>query len=131
MRCEKPVAFINDRGNMHVLMGVDAAHDGTRLIFLTVHFQYLLARPLFDGFADRVRGQDSHETKRSGPSRVTGIGEAKPHRKAFPDDRQVQGKTRLVDLCLGQIAPGRPTAPAYQTVHRCKSQTVPELALIF
>ncbi len=78
-----------------------------------------------------MRGQDSHETNRSGPSRVTGIGEAKPPRKAFPGDRQVQGKTRLVDLCLGQIAPGRPTAPAYQTVYRFYGQTVLELALIF
>ena len=34
---------------------------------------------------------------RSGPSRVTGISQAKPHRKAFPGGRQVQGKTRLVD----------------------------------
>ena len=53
-----------------------------------------------------MRGQDSHETMKSGPSRVTGIGEAKPHRKAFPGGRQVQGKTRLVDRSAGQAAPG-------------------------
>ena len=53
-----------------------------------------------------MRGQDSHETMRSGPSRVTGIGEAKPHRKAFPGGRQVRGKTRPVDQSAGQTAPG-------------------------
>lgn len=80
---------------------------------------------------DRVRGQDSHETMRSGPSRVTGIGEAEPHRKAFPGGRQVQGKTRLVDRNAGQTAPGRPTAPAYQSVDRYLSQAAWKLAMIF
>ena len=65
-------------------------------------------------------------TRRSGPSWVTGIGEAKPHRKAFPGGRQVRGKTRMVDRSVGQATPGRLAAPAYQTVHRCESQAARE-----
>ena len=53
-----------------------------------------------------MRGQDSHETMKVRPFWVTGIGEAKPHRKAFPGGRQVQGKTRLVDRSAGQAAAG-------------------------
>ena len=52
---------------------------------------------------------------RSGPSRVTGIGEAKPHREAFPGGRQVRGKTRPVDQSAGQTAPDalrRQSSPA-------------------
>ena len=64
---------------------------------------------------DRMRGQDSHETMRSGPSRVTGIGEAKPHRKAFPGGRQVRGKTRPVDRSAGQAAPGAAHRPYKST----------------
>jgi hypothetical protein len=69
-------------------------------------------------------------TKRSGPSRVTGIGEAKPHRKAFPDGRQVRGKTRR---SIGvRVRPHRDTLrlPTYQTDHRCKSQAAGKLAFI-
>jgi hypothetical protein len=78
-----------------------------------------------------VRGQDSHVTGWSGPSRVTGTGEAKPHRKAFPGGRQVQGKTRPVDQSAGQAAPGHPAAPAYQMVRRCEGQAIREPASIF
>ena len=63
--------------------------------------------PCMNGFAG-TECADRTVTRpwRSGPSRVTGIGEAKPHRKAFPGGRQVQGKTRLVDRSAGQTAPG-------------------------
>jgi len=64
------------------------------------------------------------------PFSVTGIGEAKPHRKVFPGGRQVRGKTRLVDRSAGQAAPSRLASPAYQTVHRCESQAAQELTLI-
>ena len=74
---------------------------------------------------DRMRGQDSHETMRSGPSRVTGIGEAKPHRKAFPGGRQVRGKTRPVDRSAGQAAPGALRRQLNQRVHRCESSGRP------
>jgi len=70
-------------------------------------------------------------TMRSGPSRATGIGEAKPHRRAFPGGRRVQGKTRLADRSAGQTTPGRLAAPVYQVVNRCWSQTARELASIF
>ena len=80
-----------------------------------------------NGFAET---EDSHEAMRSGPSRVTGIGEAKPHRKAFPGGRQVQERYGMVDQSVGQTTPGRLAAPAYQTVHRCESQAARELATI-
>ena len=77
-----------------------------------------------------MRGQDSHETRRSGPSRVTGIGEAKPHRKAFPGGRQVRGKTRLVDRSAGQTAPGALRRQPNRAVHRCEGQAARKLAFI-
>ena len=58
-----------------------------------------------------MRGQDSHETMKVRPFSVAGVGEAKPHRKAFPGGRQVQGKTRLVDRSAGQAAPGASPRP--------------------
>ena len=77
-----------------------------------------------------MRGQDSHETMEVRPFSVTGIGEAKPHRKAFPGGRQVRGKTRPGRSECGSDRTGRLTAPAYQTVDRCESQTAQELATI-
>jgi hypothetical protein len=67
---------------------------------------------------------------RSGPSRVTGIGEAKPHRKAFPGGRQVRGKTRLVDLSVGQTAPGASRRQSNRLVHRYESRAARKLVLI-
>ncbi len=74
--------------------------------------------------------RNSHETMRSGPSRVTGIGEAKPHRKAFPGGRQVRGKTRAVDRNAGQAAPGALRRQLDQRVHRYESQAARKLAVI-
>ncbi len=51
--------------------------------------------------------------------------------QAFPGGRQVRGKTRMVDLSVGQATPGRLAAPAYQTVHRCESQAARKLAAIY
>ena len=72
---------------------------------------------------------------RSGPSRVTGIGEAKPHRKAFPGGRQVQGKTRLVDRSAGQTAPGalrrQPTSRPIGVVSRPETGVYPLTAMCF
>ena len=77
-----------------------------------------------------MRGQDSHETIRSGPSRVTGIGEAKPHREALPGGRQVRGKTRPVDQCAGQTAPGASRRQSSRQVDRCDGQAARKLAAI-
>ena len=79
---------------------------------------------------DRMRGQDSHETIRSGPSRVTGIGEAKPHRKAFPGGRQVRGKTRPVDRSAGQAAPGALRRQPNQGSIAVRVQAARKLAVI-
>ena len=59
---------------------------------------------------------------RSGPSRVTGIGEAKPHREAFPGGRQVRGKTRPVDQSAGQATTGCLAMPAHRAAYRCAGQ---------
>ena len=67
----------------------------------------------------------------SGPSRVTGNGEASPHRKAFPGGRQVQGKTLAGRSECGSDRTGRLAAPAYQTVDLCLRQAAQELASIY
>ncbi len=68
---------------------------------------------------------------RLGPSWVTSNAEAKPHRKALPGGRQVQGTTRWSIGVVGQATPGRLAAPAYQAVDRYLRQTAQELAIIF
>jgi hypothetical protein len=72
----------------------------------------------------------SRDHERSGPSRVTGIGEAKPHREAFPGGRQVRGKTRLVDLRVGQTAPGASRRQFNRRVLRYESQAARKLVFI-
>ncbi len=67
----------------------------------------------------------------SGPSRVTGNGEANPLRKAFPGGRQVRGKTLAGRSECGSDRTGRLTAPAYQTVDLCLRQAARELASIY
>ena len=103
-RSDNPILFVDDRCDVQILVGIDASNNAT-LSFGYRHSQppALTMRQWLR--RDRMRGQDSHETMRSGPSRVTGIGEAKPHRKAFPGGRQVRGKTRPVDQSAGQTAP--------------------------
>jgi hypothetical protein len=73
-----------------------------------------------------------------------GIFETKPHRKAFPGGRQVQGKTRVrspfVHCCAipcraadrneGQTKPESQAAPTQRTVDQCLSQTTRELVTI-
>lgn len=125
------ILLVDDRRDMQILVRVHAPNDTALASFDAIHSQPPACTVDERLRRDRVRGQDSHETMRSGPSRVTGIGEAKPHRRAFPGGRQVQGKTRLVDQSAGQATPRRPTAPAYQAVDQCLSQTAQELAMIF
>src|SRR5450432_2036796 len=116
---------------MQVLVRIDAANDATLDSFDDSHSQppALIVNEQLRRGPNAWTGQ-SRDHVRSGPSRVTGIGEANPHRKAFPGGRQVRGRTRLVGRCVSQAAPSRLAAPAYQTVHRCESQTAQELALI-
>src|SRR5512134_3777837 len=124
---QNTILFINDRSDMQILMGVHAPDDATPGAFFHVHSEPPGSSVLRRLRPERMHGQDSHVTMRSGPSWVTGIGEAKPHRKAVPGGRQVRGKTRLtVDRSAGQAAPGRLAAPAYQTVYRCESQAARE-----
>ena len=91
------VVFVHDGRDMQVLVGIDAANDTGRCSVINVQAN-LLDQLLIDSFA-RTECADRTVTRptRSSPSRVTSIGEAKPHRRAFPGGRQVQGKTRLVD----------------------------------
>ena len=58
------------------------------------------------------------------------IGEAKPHREAFPGGRQVRGKTRLVDLSVGQTAQGASRRQSNRLVHRYESRAARKLAFI-
>jgi hypothetical protein len=129
-RFDDPVLFVDNRCDVQILVGVDAADDATLSFFDNCHSQPPALTMHEWLHRDRMRGQDSHETMRSGPSRVTGIGEAKPHRKAFPGGRQVRGKTRPVDRSAGQAAPGALRRQLNQRVHRCESQAVRKLAVI-
>ena len=54
-----------------------------------------------------MRGQDSHETMKVRPfsGHMHRRGKASP--RGVPGGRQVRGKTRLVDLSVGQTALGR------------------------
>src|SRR3984957_11678628 len=113
-RFHDPILFVDDRCDVQVLMGVDASNNAT------LSFGYSHSQPpaltCTNGFAG-AQCADRTVTRpwRSRPSRVTGIGEAKPHRKAFPGGRQVRGKTRPVDQSAGQTAPDalrRQSSPA-------------------
>ena len=89
-------------------MSVDAAADTTSSSSMTFAIPSLQVDRASMASANRTECVDRTVTRpsRSGPSRVTCIGEAKPHREAFPGSRQVRGKTRLVDLSVGQTAQG-------------------------
>src|SRR4029077_19118073 len=104
-RFDDPILFVDDRCDVQILMSIDAANDATLPSFNDRHSQPP-ALTITNGFTG-TECADRTVTRpwRSGPSRVTGIGEAKPHRKAFPGGRQVQGKTQLVDQNAGQAAP--------------------------
>src|SRR3954469_5410714 len=95
------VVFIDDGRYVQILVGVYATNDMLLCWVSDVHSEPPWCDRVSTAPPDRVRGQDSHVTRWSGPSRVTGIGEAKPHRRAFPGGRRVQGKTRLVDRECG------------------------------
>ena len=129
-RFDDPVLFVDDRCDMQILVGIDAADDATFSFLDNCHSQPPALTMHGWLHWDRMRGQDSHETMRSGPSRVTGIGEAKPHCKAFPGGRQVRGKTRPVDRSAGQAAPGALQRQLNRRVHRCESQAAQKLAVI-
>ena len=113
-RFHDPILFVDDRCDVQVLMGIDASNNAA-LSFSLQPFQ----ASDFDlqEWLRRAQCADRTVTRpwRSRPSRVTGIGEAKPHRKAFPGGRQVRGKTRPVDQSAGQTAPDalrRQSSPA-------------------
>ena len=112
-RFHDPILFVDDRCDVQILMGIDASNNATR------SFGYGHSQPPVDlhEWLRRAQCADRTVTRpwRSRPSRVTGIGEAKPHRKAFPGGRQVRGKTRPVDQSAGQTAPDalrRQSSPA-------------------
>ena len=108
---EDPILFIDYRCDVKILMGIDAADNVSLSPFDDRHSQPPDCHALTGFTGTECADRTVTRPWRSGPSRVTGIGEAKPHRKAFPGGRQVRGKTRLVDLSVGQTAPGRLAAP--------------------
>ena len=113
-RLHDPILFVDDRRDVQILMGIDASNNATH------SFAYSHSQPpalTLHEWLCRAQCADRTVTRpwRSRPSRVTGIGEAKPHRKAFPGGRQVRGKTRPVDQSAGQTAPDalrRQSSPA-------------------
>src|SRR3546814_14271811 len=55
-----------------------------------------------NGSTEPIPGQDSKETRSQALLGSHGIGEVKPRRQEVPGNRQVRGKTRIVDQSAGQ-----------------------------
>ena len=126
---ENAVLFVDDCRDMQILMRVDAADNGADF-WVNLH-GHACSPDATDKrlHQDRLHGQDSNVTGRSGLSRVTGTGEAKPHHRAFPGGRQVRGKTLAGRSECGSGRTRSLAAPVYQPVHRCESQAARELAV--
>lgn len=77
---------------MQILVCVDAADNGG-VAYVCLDFQVLSFGLTERIRQDQLQGQDGHVAGWSGPSRVTGNGEANPYRKAFPGGRHVRGRT--------------------------------------
>jgi hypothetical protein len=79
---------------------------------------------------DRMRGQDSHETMKVKPFSGHRHRRGKASPQGVPGGRQVRGKTRLVDLSVGQTAPGASRRQSNRGVHRYESEAARKLAFI-
>lgn len=79
----------------------------------------------------KMHGQDSHETKWSGPSWVTRHLRDKASPQGVPGRSTGPKKdTCLVGRCLGQTKPESEAAPTQRMVDRCLRQTTRELVTI-
>jgi hypothetical protein len=79
----------------------------------------------------KMHGQDSHETKWSGPSWVTRHLRDKASPQGVPGRSTGPRKdTCLVGRCLGQTKPESEAAPTQRMVDRCLSQFTRELVTI-
>jgi hypothetical protein len=76
---KNPFLLVDNRGDMQILVGVHATDDATRHRCFPVHYQPPGSTVPQRLRQDRLHGQDSNATDWSGPSWVTGIGEAKHH----------------------------------------------------
>jgi hypothetical protein len=79
---------------------------------------------------DRMRGQDSHETMKVRPFSGHRHRRGKAPPRGVPGGRQVRGKTRLVDLSVGQTTPGASRRQFNRRALRYESQAARKLALI-
>ena len=77
-----------------------------------------------------MRGQDSHETMKVKPFSGHRHRRGKASSQGVPGGRQVQAKTRLVDLSVGQTAPGASRRQSNRGVHRYESEAARKLAFI-
>jgi hypothetical protein len=109
---EDPILLIDNRCDVKILMSIDAADNVSLSPFDDRHSQPPDCHALTGFTGTECADRTVTRPWRSGPSRVTGIGEAKPHRKAFPGGRQVRGKTRPGRSECGSDRTGRLTAPA-------------------
>src|SRR5699024_3844336 len=88
------IMAINNGGHVLLFVRIDTAYDRLNSRFMFAHGELRLGRETQgNGFSTTDRLDKTVTGHRSGPSRVTHAGEAKPHRKASPGDRQVKGKT--------------------------------------
>lgn len=90
---ENTVAMVYDRRDMQILVRIDAAND-MRFFWVCDH-PTILSCGAYVYFAAKDAGTGQSWDQMVMPFLGHGSTfEAKPRRRAFPDDRQVQGKTR-------------------------------------
>ena len=129
MRSQHLVVGIDNSCNMEVFVCVNPTHDWDSLqrfrhgIILSGSFRHTSP--------ERMLGQDSHETKWSGPSWVTRHLRDKASPQGVPGQSTGPGKdTCQVDRNEGQTKPENQAAPTQRTVDQCLSQTTRELVTI-
>jgi hypothetical protein len=107
-------------GDMQILMGIHATADG-----LGFCFGHWSLHQTDDSFTNTDAW-----TRQQRDIRQALLGSHAPARQSLsaehPEDRQVRGKTRQVDLCVGQAITVTLRYQSSYTVHRCEGQTIQE-----
>ena len=129
-RFDDPILFVDDRCDVQILMGIDAANDATLPSFDDRHSQPPALTMHERLRRDRMRGQDSHETMKVRPFSGHRHRRGKASPQGVPGRSTGPGKDTAGRSECGSGRTGRLTAPAYQSVDRCLSQAARKLAFI-
>ena len=124
-----PDRCVDNSCGMEVFVLINPANNWGRL-FGFGHW-IILSGSAKPASSTKMHGQDSHETKWSGPSWVTRHLRDKASPQGVPGRMTGPRKdTCLVGRCLGQTKPESEAAPTQRMVDRCLSQTTRELVTI-